>query len=97
MVKLGRDRRRVPTGSAYRPSAQTKVIFDKCHWLAVEHGWTASPEDCYVLRPVHVAETNEQARAEAEPHLNYFWGKLLSYHRGAAKLRASLCRSPPRG
>jgi alkanesulfonate monooxygenase SsuD/methylene tetrahydromethanopterin reductase-like flavin-dependent oxidoreductase (luciferase family) len=33
-----------------------------------------------------VAETAAQARAEAEPHLDYFWQRLLSYHRGAAKL-----------
>ncbi|HWO72840.1 MAG TPA: LLM class flavin-dependent oxidoreductase [Dehalococcoidia bacterium] len=79
-------RRRVPTGSAYRPAARTKAIFDKYRQYAAEYGWTPSPEDCMVLRPVYVAETMAEAREEAEPHINYFWQKLLAYHRGAAKL-----------
>ena len=41
---------------------------------------------------MYVAETNARAREEAEPHLDYFWRKLLSYHRGSAKL---LGQSPP--
>lgn len=86
--------RHVPTGSAYRSSSATKAIFDKYRFLAAKHGWTPAPEDCYVLRPVYVAETNEQARREAEPHLDYFWGKLLSYHQGAAKLLEQ--SAPPR-
>ena len=31
-------------------------------------------------------------REEAEPHLDYFWQKLLSYHRGSMKL---LGQAPP--
>jgi alkanesulfonate monooxygenase SsuD/methylene tetrahydromethanopterin reductase-like flavin-dependent oxidoreductase (luciferase family) len=41
---------------------------------------------------VYVAETSARAREEAEPHLDYFWGKLLSYHRGSMKLFG---QSPP--
>jgi alkanesulfonate monooxygenase SsuD/methylene tetrahydromethanopterin reductase-like flavin-dependent oxidoreductase (luciferase family) len=39
-----------------------------------------------------VAETSARAREEAEPHLDYFWRKLLSYHRGSMKL---LGQAPP--
>jgi alkanesulfonate monooxygenase SsuD/methylene tetrahydromethanopterin reductase-like flavin-dependent oxidoreductase (luciferase family) len=61
-------------------------------WLAARHGSTPMPEHCLVLRHVYVAETNARAREEAEPHLDYFWQKLLSYHRGSMKL---LGQAPP--
>ena len=88
--------RRVPTGAAYRSVARTKATFDRYRTFAAKHGWTPGPEDCLILRPVYVAKTNEQARAEAEPHLDYFWHSLLSYQRGASKLlEAMLGASPP--
>ena len=79
-------RRRVPTGVAYRSNARAKSIFDRYRTFAARHGWTPTPEHCHVLRHVYVAESNARARAEAEPHLDYFWHKLLSYHRGSMKL-----------
>jgi alkanesulfonate monooxygenase SsuD/methylene tetrahydromethanopterin reductase-like flavin-dependent oxidoreductase (luciferase family) len=85
-------RRRVPTGAAYRSSARIKSIFDRYRGFAARYGWTPTPEDCHVLRHVYVAETNARAREEAEPHLDYFWQKLLSYHRGSMKL---LGQAPP--
>jgi alkanesulfonate monooxygenase SsuD/methylene tetrahydromethanopterin reductase-like flavin-dependent oxidoreductase (luciferase family) len=78
--------RRVPTGVAYRSLARTKVIFDRYRAAAARHGWTPAHDHCLVLRHVYVAETNARAREEAEPHLDYFWQKLLSYHRGSMKL-----------
>ena len=87
--------RRVPTGAAYRSRSRTRAIFDKYRVLAAQHGWSPAPDDCHVLRPVYVAETNARARAEAEPHLDYFWRKLLSYHRGAAKLLGQALPSVP--
>ena len=85
-------RRRVPTGAAYRSNARTRSIFDRYRAFAAQHGWTPGPEHCHVLRHVYVAETNARAREEAEPHLDYFWQKLLSYHRGSMKL---LGQTPP--
>ncbi len=79
-------RRRVPTGVAYRSLGRTKAIFDAYRAAAARHGWTPGPEHCLVLRHVYVADTNARAREEAEPHLDYFWQKLLSYHRGSMKL-----------
>jgi alkanesulfonate monooxygenase SsuD/methylene tetrahydromethanopterin reductase-like flavin-dependent oxidoreductase (luciferase family) len=67
-------------------------VFDKYRAAAARHGWTPTAEDCLVLRHVYVAETSPRAREEAEPHLDYFWGKLLSYHRGSMKLFG---QSPP--
>jgi len=85
-------RRRVPTGVAYRSLERSRSTFDRYRAAAARHGWTPTPDHCLVLRHVYVAETNARAREEAEPHLDYFWRKLLSYHRGAAKL---LGQSPP--
>ena len=85
-------RRRVPTGVAYRSLERSRVTFDKYRAAAARHGWTPTPEHCLVLRHVYVAETNARAREEAQPHLDYFWQKLLSYHRGSMKL---LGQSPP--
>ena len=89
--------RRRPAGGC-RPASPIgrsrgrKVIFDRYRAAAARHGWTPTPEHCLVLRHVYVAETNARAREEAEPHLDYFWQKLLSYHRGSMKL---LGQSPP--
>ncbi len=79
-------RRRVPTGVAYRSLARSKAIFERYRGFAARHGWVPMPEHCLVLRHIYVAETNARAREEAEPHLDYFWQKLLSYHRGSMKL-----------
>ena len=79
-------RRRVGTGAAYRSNTRVKTVFDRYRSFAAKHGWTPTAEHCHVLRHVYVAETNARAREEAEPHLDYFWTKLLSYHRGSMKL-----------
>jgi alkanesulfonate monooxygenase SsuD/methylene tetrahydromethanopterin reductase-like flavin-dependent oxidoreductase (luciferase family) len=84
--------RRVPTGSAYRSVGRVRATCDRYRELARKHGWTPGPEHCHLVRHVYVAETNAKARQEAEPHLDYFWQKLLSYHRGSMKL---LGQSPP--
>ena len=79
-------RRRVPTGVAYRSLERSRLIFDKYRAAATRHGWTPTAEHCHVLRHIYVAETNARAREEAQPHLDYFWQSLLSYHRGSMKL-----------
>ncbi len=85
-------RRRVPTGTAYRSLQRGKAVLDKFRALAAREGWTPGPEHCLMVRHVYVAESNERARREAEPHLDYFWQKLLSYHKGSM---AMLGQSPP--
>ena len=88
-------RRRVGTGVAYRSTARAKAVFDRYRALAAGHGWTPAAEDCHVLRHVYVAESKRRAREEAEPHLDYFWHKLLSYHRGSMKLLGTTPPAPP--
>jgi alkanesulfonate monooxygenase SsuD/methylene tetrahydromethanopterin reductase-like flavin-dependent oxidoreductase (luciferase family) len=88
-------RRRVPTGAAYRSLARVKTVFDTYRSFATRHGWTPGPEHFHVLRHIYVAESNAKARAEAEPHLDYFWQKLLSYHRGSMKLLGQAPRVRP--
>jgi len=85
-------RRRVPTGTAYRSLKRTKALAEKFRALAAAEGWTPTPEHTLLVRHIYVGETNERARREAEPHLEYFWGKLLSYHRGSMELMG---QSPP--
>jgi alkanesulfonate monooxygenase SsuD/methylene tetrahydromethanopterin reductase-like flavin-dependent oxidoreductase (luciferase family) len=87
-------RRRVPTGAAYRSTARSKSIFDRYRRFAGLHGWTPAPSDCHLLRHIYVADSRARAREEAQPHLDYFWGKLLSYHRGSMKLLGQ--SAPPR-
>src|SRR5262249_25037108 len=84
--------RRVPTGSAYRSVGRVRAVFDRYRELARKHGWTPGPEHCHLVQHVYVAETNARAREEAEPHLNYFWQKLLSYPPRPMALRG---QSPP--
>src|SRR5437867_7549128 len=79
-------RRRVPTGTAYRSLRHGKAVLEKFRALAAAQGWTPTPEHCLMVRHIYVAESNERARREAEPHLDYFWRKLLSYHKGSMAL-----------
>jgi alkanesulfonate monooxygenase SsuD/methylene tetrahydromethanopterin reductase-like flavin-dependent oxidoreductase (luciferase family) len=87
--------KRVPTGAAYRSVARTKSTFERYKTFAAKEGWQPGPEDCHILRHVYVAQSNERAREEAEPHLDYFWHNLLGYHRGAVKLLEDM--APSRG
>src|SRR5437870_5488928 len=86
--------RGAPTGSAYRSSRRVRAVFDRYRELAGKHGWTPGPEHCHLVRHVYVAETNARAREEAGPHIDYFWQKLLSYHRGSMALMGQ--SAPPR-
>src|SRR4029450_1678714 len=85
---------RVPTGSAYRSNRRVRAVFDRYRELARKHGWTPGPEHCHLVRHASGAETTARARAEPEPHIDYFWRKLLSYHRGSMALMGQ--SAPPR-
>jgi alkanesulfonate monooxygenase SsuD/methylene tetrahydromethanopterin reductase-like flavin-dependent oxidoreductase (luciferase family) len=88
-------RHRVPTGAAYRSTAACLKIFERYRALARRQGWTPQPHHHYLLRHIYVAATREQARAEAEAHLHYFWQRLLSYHQGVLTLLGHPLPSPP--
>lgn len=71
-------RRRVGSGTTYRTLEQSKKSLDSFRRLARAEGWDPTPEDCFCLRPIYVAETNAKAREEAAEHHDYLWQKLLS-------------------
>lgn len=54
-----------------------KKNFDAFREACQRNGYTASPNQLGWLVPIYVAETDEQAWAEYEPHLWYFTRKLL--------------------
>ncbi|HHM12523.1 MAG TPA: LLM class flavin-dependent oxidoreductase [Planctomycetaceae bacterium] len=54
-----------------------KKNFDAFRDACERNGYTASPSQLGWLVPIYVAETDEQAWAEYEPHLWYFTRKLL--------------------
>ncbi|MEW6732246.1 MAG: LLM class flavin-dependent oxidoreductase [Acidobacteriota bacterium] len=51
--------------------------FEHFRQSAEKAGYTADPEQLGWLVPIYIAETDEQARKEYEPHLWYFVKKLL--------------------
>ena len=51
--------------------------FDAFREACEKNGYTADPLQLGWLCPIYVAETDEQAWAEYEPHFNYFREKLL--------------------
>lgn len=71
-------RRRAGSGTTYRTLEQSKKSLDSFRRLARAEGWDPTPEDCFCLRPIYVAETNAKAREEAAEHHDYLWQKLLS-------------------
>jgi alkanesulfonate monooxygenase SsuD/methylene tetrahydromethanopterin reductase-like flavin-dependent oxidoreductase (luciferase family) len=54
-----------------------KKNFDYFREACAREGYAASPDQMGWLVPVYVAETDERARAEYEPHLWHFAKKLL--------------------
>lgn len=80
--------KRVPIGRVYAGTENVRKTFDRYREIAREqYDWT--PSDAYFTpcRPVYVAETMEQAREEAEEHLDYFYRYLFGalYKSGAVK------------
>jgi alkanesulfonate monooxygenase SsuD/methylene tetrahydromethanopterin reductase-like flavin-dependent oxidoreductase (luciferase family) len=60
--------------TAFQPTPNVKQAFANYRAAARAAGHPAGPENTMVLRPVFVAETDEQARAIAEPALNHLFG-----------------------
>jgi alkanesulfonate monooxygenase SsuD/methylene tetrahydromethanopterin reductase-like flavin-dependent oxidoreductase (luciferase family) len=90
-------RLRVPTASAYRPTARARSIFESYKRVAAEAGWTPPPETFHLMRHVYVGESMAQAREEAEPHLMYQYRKLQSYGRGAQVILGETYPARPPG
>ena len=71
--------RQVGTGLVFQPAEQIREKFDEYRQYAEEdYGWSPGDSDFTILRTVYVAETDEQAREEAEEHLEFFYKKLTA-------------------
>ncbi len=80
-------RHRVPLAASFGPTESLARTFDYYREYArTECGWTPGPEHCMISRQVYVAETNEQARAEAEQHAMNFYRESPVLRRFDGKL-----------
>jgi alkanesulfonate monooxygenase SsuD/methylene tetrahydromethanopterin reductase-like flavin-dependent oxidoreductase (luciferase family) len=71
-------RKRVGIGGSFMPTHEMKKCFDRYREICKTAGWSAGAEQLMFLRQVHVAETNEKARKEAESAIDYYWQFLMA-------------------
>ncbi len=70
--------RDVPTARVFCSTESMAETFDLYRSIAAEEGWTPGDEQFEAARLVYVAETMEQARREAEEHVEFFYRNLLT-------------------
>jgi alkanesulfonate monooxygenase SsuD/methylene tetrahydromethanopterin reductase-like flavin-dependent oxidoreductase (luciferase family) len=69
--------RRIPIGVPFQKTERMAESFGNFRDIAeTEYGWTPADDDFTVARKIYVAETSEQAREEAEEHIDFFYEKL---------------------
>jgi alkanesulfonate monooxygenase SsuD/methylene tetrahydromethanopterin reductase-like flavin-dependent oxidoreductase (luciferase family) len=61
----------------YSPVASVRRSLEQYRAEAQKSGYTAAPEQMGWMAPIYVAETDEQACAEAKPHIEAFANKFL--------------------
>ena len=66
-------KRQVPIAQVYQTNDQIEDTFNYYRKVAKEDGWESSPDKFVLCRHIYVGETDEQARAVAEPPLRYFF------------------------
>ena len=66
-------KRQVPIAQVYQTTDQIEDTFNYYRKVAKEDGWESSPDKFVLCRHIYVGETDEQARAVAEPPLRYFF------------------------
>jgi alkanesulfonate monooxygenase SsuD/methylene tetrahydromethanopterin reductase-like flavin-dependent oxidoreductase (luciferase family) len=69
--------RRYPFVSVFTSAAQTKRLVDEYKTAAELAGYTAPPEQIGCALPTYVAETDERAREEARPHVEWLFQRGL--------------------
>jgi len=80
--------RRIPIGRVFAGTQNCADTFNRYREIAeTEYDWTPTSDYFWPCRFVYVSESNEQARAETEEHVEYFYEKLLGalYKSGAVK------------
>ncbi|MDR0358778.1 MAG: LLM class flavin-dependent oxidoreductase [bacterium] len=65
--------RKYPYMAVYMPDHLIKRFFDQYRSDAERFGYTASPGQLGHASPIYVAETDEQARKEAAPHIEWLY------------------------
>jgi alkanesulfonate monooxygenase SsuD/methylene tetrahydromethanopterin reductase-like flavin-dependent oxidoreductase (luciferase family) len=81
---------RIRLAASWSPTDQVRESFDYYRSYAKEHcGWQPGPDDCVVSRDIYVAETNAEAREQAEKDLlvgpaEEFGGSPAKYGRSVA-------------
>jgi alkanesulfonate monooxygenase SsuD/methylene tetrahydromethanopterin reductase-like flavin-dependent oxidoreductase (luciferase family) len=89
---------RIPIAQVYQTTDQIEDTFNYYRQLSRQAEWEASAEQFILTRHIYVDETDDKARAAAEPALRYFfslWNRGFNdaaSHAGAAqpRLRAAL-------
>ena len=70
--------RRVPIARTLASREALASTYGRYREIAEEEfGWEPGPEQFGISRMVYVADTEAQAREEAEPHIEYYYNKLL--------------------
>jgi len=69
--------RKYPYCAVFMSDKLVKTFFDQYREAAQRYGYTASPYQLGHALPIYVAETDEQAREEAESHLLWLFHKGL--------------------
>jgi len=65
--------RHIPIAQVYQSTGQIEDTFSYYRKVAKEAGWEADPGQFILCRHIHVADTDEKARAVAEGPLRYFF------------------------
>ena len=69
-------KRRIPIAQVYQTTGQIEDTFNYYRKLARDEGWEAGPEGFILTRHIYVDESDQKARASAEPALRYFFTLL---------------------
>ncbi len=70
--------RELPIGTAFHgPEFMAEVFANYRELTASEYGWTPTDTDFTMLRPIYVADSMAQARAEAAEHFHAFYKHFL--------------------
>ncbi len=72
-------KRRLPIAQVYQTAGQIEDTFGYYRKVARGQGWEASPNDFILCRHIYIDESDEKARAMAEPAMRYFF---TVYNRG---------------
>jgi alkanesulfonate monooxygenase SsuD/methylene tetrahydromethanopterin reductase-like flavin-dependent oxidoreductase (luciferase family) len=66
-------KRHLPTAQVYQTTGQIEDTFSYYRKVARGEGWEATPDDFILCRHIYIDETDQKARAHAEPAMGYFF------------------------